>query len=80
MPIALAISPEGRLFVEEGIDGENILADRPTAKRIAAAFDKSLAHGLLHLATAELQTDLPSSFAFRANSLATISHSCAIRP
>ena len=38
---------------------------RPAAaRRIAKAFHQSTAHGLLHLATAELQTGLSGDFAF----------------
>ena len=72
MSLVLSISPHGRLFVVEvnadgaGPDGAAAL-DAAPARRIAAAFNESTARGLLHLATAELQTHLPAPFAFARN-------------
>jgi non-specific serine/threonine protein kinase len=64
MFIVLSISPHGRLFVEES-DAEGVAALGGAAgRRVAAAFAESAARGLLHLATAELQTHLPPAFAF----------------
>jgi superfamily II DNA or RNA helicase len=63
MPIALSISPNGRLFVEN-VDDAPSPPNAATAKRIAAAFAESQAHGLLHLATDALQADLTFDFAF----------------
>src|SRR5436190_19600917 len=64
MPLVLSINPHGRLFVEESrADGATPL-DAGPARRVMAAFAESTARGLLHLATAELQTHLPTGFAF----------------
>src|ERR1700744_2009915 len=60
--ITLSITPHGRLFVEESADAPP-LTDA-AANRIARAFEGSLARGLLHLATVELQAHLPPTFAF----------------
>lgn len=38
--------------------------DGPAGKRINAAFTDGSAHGLLHLATTELQSSLPPSFVY----------------
>jgi hypothetical protein len=52
------VSPQGRLLVRA--------TDEPdaAAKRIAAAFSESAPVGLLHLATAELKTQLPPALAW----------------
>jgi non-specific serine/threonine protein kinase len=64
MAIALSITPHGRLFVEESEADGATLADGPLAKRVRSAFADSTARGLLHLATAELQSHLPPDFGF----------------
>jgi non-specific serine/threonine protein kinase len=63
MAIGLSISPHGRPFVEDSADG-GTPSDGPLAKRLRAAFGESAARGLLHLATAELQSHLTPDFAF----------------
>jgi hypothetical protein len=60
---SLAISPAGRLFVEKAA-GDSGMSPDPIAGRIAKAFGESVAHGLLHLATVELQTPLASDLGF----------------
>ena len=65
--IGLVVSPQGHLLIEGGRDGSPIAA--ASAERITRAFSSSSAAGLLHLATAELQSDLPPSLSF-ARSLA----------
>ena len=62
MPTALSISPHGRLFVEESGDGTTP-SDGPLAKRLRSAFGESAARGLLHLATAQLPSQLSPDFA-----------------
>ena len=77
MSIVLTISPQGRVFVEDVEDladpdesqrakkqSRGVDLEPAAAKRIAKAFHKSTAKGLLHLATIELQTTLPADFAF----------------
>src|SRR5437763_13031180 len=64
MPITLSISPHGRLFVEESDADGATPSDGPLGKRVRSAFAESPARGLLHLATAELQSHLPPDFAF----------------
>ena len=55
----LSLSPHGRLFVKATPEDQESLS-RKTIK----AFTESTAHGILHLATTELQTSLPSDFSF----------------
>jgi non-specific serine/threonine protein kinase len=64
MAIALSISPHGRLFVEESDADGATPADGPLGKRVRSAFAESIARGLLHLATVELQSHLSADFAF----------------
>lgn len=64
---SLAISPAGKLLVGEE-DGEPA---HPAAKHIAAAFDAGGGAGLWHLATVEINADLPASLAF-ARTLGTL--------
>jgi non-specific serine/threonine protein kinase len=64
MPIALSISPHGRLFVEESDADGATPSDGPLNKRLRLAFLDSTARGLLQLATAELQSHLAPDFAF----------------
>src|SRR6059058_3335081 len=63
MPIALSISPHGRLIVEDSADG-TVASDRPLAKRVRGAFEESTARGLLQLAIGELQSHLSPDFGF----------------
>lgn len=64
MPFELSLSPQGDLHVLEiaSLDGTGM--DGPAGKRIHAAFVNDPAHGLLHLATAELQSSLVAPFAY----------------
>src|SRR5438309_2054163 len=66
MPLTLSISPHGRPFVEAAPDEEAAPASNHAVEtRITAAFAGSSSHGLLHLATVELQATLspPLDFA-----------------
>src|SRR5687767_2846563 len=64
MALSIALSPQGRLYLEE-VPGEESRALPPAAvPRLARAFEQSMAAGLLHLATAELQTALPPEWSF----------------
>ena len=58
---SLAVSPGGKLVID--VDGGEA-AHPSAAKRIAAAFAIGTGAGLLHLATAELATELSTSLAF----------------
>jgi len=64
MPFELFLSPQGYLHVREiaGLDGP--VPDSLAGKRVYAAFSDGLAHGLLHLATTELQSTLVAPFAY----------------
>jgi non-specific serine/threonine protein kinase len=64
MNLILSISPHGRLHVETAADEDAAVADEAVAKRIERAFAESTAQGLLHLATVELETNLPVAFSF----------------
>jgi superfamily II DNA or RNA helicase len=66
MSMTLSISPHGRLFLESVADDSAAPAPLPAdvQDRIHRAFTASAAAGLLHLATAELQTLLLPPFAF----------------
>jgi non-specific serine/threonine protein kinase len=64
MPIALIISPHGRLFVEPAQEPTDPALSPNVERRITDAFAAAPAAGLLHLATVELQTALPGDFAF----------------
>jgi hypothetical protein len=64
MPIALAISPHGRLFLDEVEEEPGVALSDVAADRIRRAFAPSSAGGLLHLATTELQNELPPSLSF----------------
>jgi hypothetical protein len=63
VPIELAISPQGRLVVHE-VTECSVTLPPASEKRIASAFAQGTASGLLHLATAELQSSLPAPFDF----------------
>jgi len=62
MGITLSISPHGRLFVEHAVD--NAALDDVLSKRLEQAFAQDPAQGILHLATRQLQANLPLDFAF----------------
>jgi superfamily II DNA or RNA helicase len=64
--LALVISPQGRLHVEESADSESGSLALPelAAKRVLEAFSDSPSRGLLHLATTELQTPLPACLGY----------------
>ncbi len=64
MAFALYLSPQGHLHVREVAGPDGTAMDGPAGKRIHAAFDLGPAHGLLHLATTELQTSLPPPLAY----------------
>ncbi len=77
MPIpALAVTPSGHIvFLHEEGDGPSLPDE--IAERIGQAFHDGTAAGLLHLATTELQTSLPSDFAFwRDFSRRCLTHLC----
>src|SRR5512138_3742203 len=63
MPLALALTPHGRLLVEESDDSFPVL-EAPVSARITSAFACGTAPGLVHLATVELDTVLPASFSY----------------
>ena len=64
--LALTISPQGRLHVEETAQDDLAAPGLPesTARRVLQAFSDGPARGLLHLATVELQTPLPASLGY----------------
>ena len=64
--LALAISPQGRLHVEEMAEADLGSPGLPesTASRVLQAFSAGPACGLLHLATVELQTSLPAGLGY----------------
>ncbi len=64
MPFALYLSPQGHLHVREVAAADSAAMDGPAGKRIHAAFTDSTPHGLLHLATTELQASLSPPFAY----------------
>jgi len=64
--LALAISPQGRMHVEEMAEADLGSPGLPesTASRVLQAFSAGPACGLLHLATVELQTSLPAGLGY----------------
>jgi non-specific serine/threonine protein kinase len=62
--LALAISPQGRLHAEETVEADAMPLPAPTARRVREAFSAGASRGLLHLATAELQTPLPACLGY----------------
>ncbi len=62
--LAVAISPQGRLYVEEVADADAAPLPELAGRRVLAAFTESASKGLLHLATAELQTSLPAGLGY----------------
>jgi non-specific serine/threonine protein kinase len=63
MSLALALAPNGRLFVEDSDEASSI-PGCDAAERIRRAFSEENSSGLLHLATAELGTDLRPGLSF----------------
>src|SRR2546425_366656 len=53
MPLELSISPHGRLLVHESPAESEAAAETAASRRIAAAFERGAAPGLLHLAVTE---------------------------
>jgi SNF2 family DNA or RNA helicase len=64
MPFELFLSPQGHLHVREVADTEGPALDGVVGKRVHAAFHEGTARGLLHLATTDLQSSLPTTFGF----------------
>ncbi|HME71267.1 MAG TPA: SNF2-related protein, partial [Myxococcota bacterium] len=64
MPFELFLSPQCHLHVRAVDQADWTLPDDTIGKRVDAAFSESPARGLLHLATAELQSSLPPPFSF----------------
>jgi non-specific serine/threonine protein kinase len=67
MPLTLSISQRGRPFIESqeaDAPAPSPALTQAAADRITAAFAQSPSHGLLHLATTELQSALPPSLDF----------------
>ncbi|MGO9598543.1 MAG: DEAD/DEAH box helicase [Isosphaeraceae bacterium] len=64
MPFELFLSPQCHLHVRAVDQADWTLPDDTIGKRVHAAFSESPARGLLHLATAELQSSLPPPFSF----------------
>ena len=60
----LCISPHGRLFAEVASADKQSFSDEYLSKRIFRAFANGSSRGFLHLATVELQTNLPAEIAF----------------
>jgi len=62
----IILTPAGHLRVEpvEAAAPDNCPLPEATVRRIADAFEKSYAEGLLHLATGEPQTALPAVFSY----------------
>jgi hypothetical protein len=63
MGMAISISPHGRLFVEPAADTETS-PDEALLVRIGQLFAQNQSQGLLHLATRQLQSNLPPPLAF----------------
>ncbi|MBV8487313.1 MAG: SNF2 helicase-associated domain-containing protein, partial [Planctomycetaceae bacterium] len=64
MPFELFLTPQCHLRVRAVDQADWTLPDDAIGKRVHAAFSESPARGLLHLATAELQSSLPPPFSF----------------
>jgi len=62
--LALVVTPQGRVNVEETSETAAMALPPATASRLLEAFAKHSAEGLLLLATTELQTALPASLGF----------------
>jgi hypothetical protein len=63
MVLILSIFPHGRLIVTAASQGESLL-DEAIVWRIACAFARCKAQGLLQVVTRELQTGVPPEFVF----------------
>lgn len=61
---ALAVSPRGTLHLDAAAEEPGAELPAAVAARVAQAFERGPATGLLHLGTAELATPLPPSLAF----------------
>jgi non-specific serine/threonine protein kinase len=78
MNIAISLSPAGQLFIDEAEESPSPIPEKST-ERIRQTFDSAAAAGLLHLATAELQSPLPPTLAFwRAFASSFLTHLCHI--
>ena len=64
MDMLLSLSPHGRLYVEGVPDQDAASVSEVVSKRLGEAFAQDTAHGLLHLATVELESNLPAAFSF----------------
>jgi hypothetical protein len=64
MPFELFLTPQGELHSRESASPDSPTLDGSAGKRIHTAFIESSAHGLLHLATTELQASLLPPFAY----------------
>ncbi len=63
LALELAVSPAGRVYLEEVPSAADLMAPA-VAARIRKAFERDGAHGLLHLGAVELASALPPSLAF----------------
>ena len=63
MAMTISISPQGRLFLEPAADVDTPL-DEALAVRVGHMFAQGQPQGLLHLATHQLQSNLPPAFVF----------------
>jgi non-specific serine/threonine protein kinase len=76
--LALAVSPSGNPYVRAAEDGDDVL-DGPRVALIAAAFDRGVGAGVLHLGAVEVGTSLPAPFAyFRAMGHEIMTRLCAL--
>ena len=80
--LALAISPQGRLHVEETAEADLGAPGLPesTARRVLEAFSNGPAGGLLHLASVELQTPVSAGLGYARDVakdyLTALCHAC----
>jgi non-specific serine/threonine protein kinase len=58
------LTPSGRIDVQPGASDDGPLVSTKAAKQIIDAFNAGRGHGALHLAAAQLATDLPPSLAY----------------
>ncbi len=63
MSVDLFISPHGRPLIGH-FEPDPDAPPNPLEQRVSRAFESGLMHGLLHLATVELQSPLPAGMAF----------------
>ena len=74
----LALLPSGTLTLAAG-DAESGQLTAASRERTIAAFERGAGHGLLHLGTVELESDLPSDFAyFRELARAFLTRVCTV--